>query len=140
MQPAGFGGVHPEYALQSVATSRYIHDPIHIGNRFTALKEGIEYALHGKRKLWATVVKASSHRVINELSQLPSHLSRNAVVFQGDRLINTSELIRGLGIAGVDYALLDIPKAGHNAQLDYPAATAELVDELLTMDILQTAV
>lgn len=140
MQPAGFGGVHPEHALQSVATSCRVSEIAQLGNRLATVKEGVEYALHGRRDLFATALKASRHKVISELGQLSSHMSHNAIVFQGDRLINTSELIRGLGVAGIEYAVLDIPKAGHNAQLCYPAATAELVSGMLVTDSWQTAV
>lgn len=115
LQPAGFGGVHPERALNGLRRGerrtglRQLRDDVAIA------AEGLSYIRKNPKRV-RQVAFAARHNVIAQARDLPEHITRDALLFEDDRLIDTTQVAQGLRIAEIDTHYLEKDQAFHNAQ------------------------
>ncbi len=131
LNPAGFGGVHPTRAYQSIELGTWL-----TADRYkTGVKIGLDslaYVIKGRKELATTIMKASTKRVIEEARGLPDTMLNHAILSPADLLIWQHEARRGLAEAGIKLVyVLENPLAGHNAPHDQAQEVADAIDELL---------
>ncbi len=133
MQPAGYGGVHPMYAISSLRERPGNHL---IASELRAVLDGIDYLVSSRPdQLLRAAIVASQYRVAHEARNLDEHIKRDALLFPHDRLIRADEVRLGLAHAGFSLYTLDTSnspiRAGHNAVMyraqDVAKATAAII-------------
>lgn len=126
MQPAGFGGVQPLRATESLITEH--NDPSFVAS-LRLIVDGLAYAAKGRGDLVQLALKASRTSLIEVVQSLPDNIDRQAVVFSKDRLINAEQLKVGLGQAGIQ--MMTVESGGHNAQHYHTSAVVAATMQLL---------
>lgn len=118
LQPAGYGGVQPARALESILRER---SNSRIFDEIRMAADGLSYAIKGGRNFASTVFRASVHLPESTLAEIPDDIDRDAIVFTGDKLIDAAKARQGLENFGFNVVELT-GRAGHNAQY-YQAET-----------------
>lgn len=128
LQSAGFGGVQPLRAIESLLTDR--PGNMHLQHELKAVRDGLGYAIKSFRELPGLAHKAGTEVGIKLSAELPDGMDKQAILFPNDRLINSRACGEGLSIAGFATRSLQVRRAGHNAPMYFPHEVADL---LITM-------
>lgn len=114
MQPAGYGGVNPLYAISSL---RDRPDNSHIPDEIRVLLDGFDYFVSSRpHLLLKTALMASRLDIAERAKELEEHIQRDALLFPHDKLIRADKVRVGLTYAG--FALHELDSdilSGHNA-------------------------
>lgn len=127
LQPAGFGGVQPARALESILRER---SNSRILDEIKMAADGLAYAIKGGRNFAGTVFRASTSLREETLAAIPDDVDRDAITFAGDKLIDASVARLGLKDFGFDVVELG-GRAGHNAQYYQAEAVSAMTSYLL---------
>lgn len=123
LQPAGFRGVDPRRAIESVWTERPGNQ--HLRHEAKVVRDGLIYVIKSMRTLPALAHKAGTDIGIVMSVGLPEGVDKQALLFPNDRLINPHQSTLGLQSAGYSVQILPVPDAGHDAPMHYPHEVAD---------------
>jgi len=132
LQPAGFGGVNPLRAPESILRERSNHRII---DEVRLAMDGLSYAIRGRADFTKTVFRASAMLSDEIIESLPPQIDRDVITFPGDLLIDSyvvGDNLKKLGFNVIELAI----KCGHNAQYycadEVSQSTHEMIKDRLT--------
>lgn len=129
LQPAGFGGVNPLRAPESIMSER---DNRRVIDEIRMAADGLKYAIKGRAHFVQTVLRAASMIDDETIASLPDDIDRTAIVFANDKLINARLAGANLERAGFSVAELGGEvKSGHNAQYYRAADVGQLTLQII---------
>lgn len=129
LQTAGFGGVQVRNTLASLAEGRASESSAR--HTMKLIADGARYGWNNFSKLGWLIGKAASMEGYDAALQLPGTMTKTAIEYPGDSLINGRASRPNLTSAGIAVHSLGIARAGHNAHIDSALTVADFTTIIL---------